>query len=451
MKKKANLLGLVLLVLITLTSFAASTVGVFSTWDADLMNVENVPQSGVGVYVAVLDSGLAPNWAEYFPKERVATHLGTGFSQQIIFKVANLNPCGISASVGKLQQSSWIGSTGSTHGTHVVSTILGYDYYSNFDALAGFPLPPITVRGIAPNATIIPVKVLSDYQLPALLKCDDPGPIPSQKVVMGTDETVIAGVRYVTGLAKAGYRPMVINLSLGGSELSAAEKTAIDDAIANGVIVVAASGNAGESGMSYPAAYAPVISVGAAGWTKEFLKPTDGKPAYRMWWLKYPFAPLLPNSGDTADPTSANDLYVTEFSSRALDAQQLDVLAPGSWVRGPFPGFPGYSRLPWHSKGIGDLLGAQTNFFYVGGTSMASPHVAALATLMLQKNPTLTQAQVETIMKSTALPVPPNGSKNIYDFDHEATISWDGNCGGEPCDAVGAGFVRVDAAIAATP
>ena len=82
---------------------------------------------------------------------------------------------------------------------------------------------------------------------------------------------------------------------------------------------------------------------------------------------------------------------------------------------------------------------------------MASPHVAGVTALMLQKNPTLTQAQVETILKSTALPVPPNGSRDIFDFDHPATISWDGSCDGDPCDAVGAGFVRADAAIAATP
>jgi len=451
MKKKANLLGLVVLAFIALTSFAASTVGVFSTWDADLMNIENVSQTGSGAYVAVLDTGLVPYWNEYFPKARVATHLGTGFSQQVIFKVANLDPCGVSAEPGKLQQSTWVGSTGSTHGTHVASTILGYDYYSNFDAAAGFPLPPVTVRGIAPNVTVIPVKVLADYQLPALPKCDNPGPIPSQKVVFGTDEMIIAGIRYVTGLAKAGYRPMVINMSLGGPDFTAGEKAAIDDAIANGVIVVAAAGNEGEFGMGFPGAYAPVISAGAAGWTKEWLKPTDGNPRYRMWWLKYPFAPMLPNSGETADPTSVNDLYVTEFSSRALAGQQLDVLAPGSWVRGPFPGDQGFSRLPWHSRGIGDLRGSQTNFFYVGGTSMASPHVAAVAALMLQKNPTLTQAQVETIIKSTALPVPPNGNRDIFDFDHPATISWDGNCDGDPCDAVGAGFVLADAAIAATP
>ena len=50
---------------------------------------------------------------------------------------------------------------------------------------------------------------------------------------------------------------MVINMSLGGSELAQIEKDAIDSPIANGVVIVAAVGNAGESGMDYPGAYAP--------------------------------------------------------------------------------------------------------------------------------------------------------------------------------------------------
>ena len=64
---------------------------------------------------------------------------------------------------------------------------------------------------------------------------------------------------------------------------------------------------------------------------------------------------MFPGSGDVADPTVAEDVYVSDFSSRELAGQDLDVLAPGSWVRGPFLGFPGYSHLPWWSKGLGDL------------------------------------------------------------------------------------------------
>jgi subtilisin family serine protease len=427
-----------------------STVDGYPTWDSDLINVEAVAETGAGVYVAVLDTGMVPHWRDYFPEARVATNLGKGFVQPVSFKAKNGDPCGLEISVGQMREATWVGSTGSTHGTHVASTILGYSYRSNSDAAQGFPLPPIMVRGIAPEVTVIPVRVLADYQVPALPKCGSG--YPAQSVVFGTDEMIAAGIDYVTDLAMAGYRPMVINMSLGGGALAASEQAALDRAIAAGVIVVASAGNAGEFGMGYPGAYPPVISVGSVGWTGEWLKPTDGLPRYRMWWLQYPDAPLLPGSGQVADPTSVDDVYVSDFSSRELPGQELDVLAPGSWVRGPFGGDPGFNHLPWWSKGLGDLLGRNGgNFYYVGGTSMASPHVASLAALMLQKNPALTQAQVETILKNSARVIPAAGARNIFDFAAPGTVTWDTDCNGTACDAVGAGLVQADAALTATP
>jgi subtilisin family serine protease len=422
-------------------SGAESTADGFPTWDSDMINVEQVSQTGAGVYVAVLDTGLVPNWKDYFPQERIATNLGTGFDQPVSFSPGK-EPCELGVAVGKLHQNTYIGSTGSTHGTHVASTIIGYFYRSNSDAAAGYPLPPIIVRGIAPNVTIIPVKVLADYQIPALPKCGDG--LPSESVVFGTDEMVAAGIDYASDLAIAGYRPMVINMSLGGSELADVEKDAIDRAIANGVIVVAAAGNAGEEGMDFPGAYAPVISAGAAGWTNEWLNPVGPTPPrYRLWWLQSGFYPYT----DIPEPTPVGQVYVTDFSARELAGQQLDVLAPGSWVRGPFAGDPGYNHLPWWSRGIADLRGNNSgNFYYVGGTSMATPHVAATAALMLEKDPSLTQGNVESILKSTALAIPA-GSATVYDLSPSPDFyiySWG-------ADAVGSGLIQVDAAIAATP
>jgi subtilisin family serine protease len=119
----------------------------------------------------------------------------------VTFKAKNQDPFGLDVEVGQLRRSTWVGSTASTHGTHVVGTILGYSNLNSYDALAGFPLPPLMVRGIAPEVTIIPVKVLAANQVPALPHCTDPGPLPAETVEFGTTEMIAAGINYVTALA----------------------------------------------------------------------------------------------------------------------------------------------------------------------------------------------------------------------------------------------------------
>ena len=402
-----------------------------STWDADMINSPDAGKTGAGVYVAVLDTGLVPNWRNYFPTDRIATQLGKGFMEEVTVD----RKTGELVEAGFVHVTSWVGSIESTHGTHVTSTIIGYNYYAPSDIYAGFPnLTPVYVEGIAPGATIIPVKVLADYVLP--------GYAEGKNLVFGTDNMVAAGINYATDLKIAGYSPMVISMSLGGDELADVEKAAIDRAIANGVIVVAAAGNEGTAGMSYPGAYAPVISSGACGWKYEWYwpGPTAPPPRYRLWWLQ----DSTYGYNDIPEPTPASEVYITTFSSRQKAGQQLDVVAPGSWVRGPMP--DGYGHLPWWSKGLGWAYSTPglTNFYYVGGTSMATPHVSAVAALMLQKNPTLTQTQVEFKMKSTALPIAP-GSMTVYDLSPTPGFypySWGS-------DATGAGLIQADAAVAA--
>jgi subtilisin family serine protease len=176
---------------------------------------------------------------------------------------------------------------------------------------------------------------------------------------------------------------------------------------------------------------------------------------YRMWWLQGG-SPLETGSGDVADPTKAGDVYLADFSSRALAGQDLDVLAPGTWVRGPYPATPGYNHLPWWANGLGDYFGHNVgNFYYVGGTSMASPHVAAAAALLLEKDSSLVQAEVDDLLSSTALTILPSGADEIFwlgwGFD---SVSWDTDCEVEEgtfetCDPVGAGLIQVDDALAA--
>jgi subtilisin family serine protease len=428
----------------------------YPTWDLDMINIESGSETGAGVYVAVLDTGLAPNWRDYFPKERIATKLGIGFYE----------PCYADPKTGEIMESgkvhttTFIGSTGACHGTHVISTIIGYYYRTPIDAAWGYLLPPIIVKGVAPDVTIIPVKVLADYSFPKWV--DDPD-MRGHDVVFGTDKMVTAGINYATDLAIEGYSPMIITMSLGGPDPSPMIEAAINNAISNGVVVVVAAGNSGTDGMDYPGAYSQVISVGACGWKYEWWWPLgysddegDGPDNVypdinyyypgldarnRLWWLQSPY-----NGWRDVAEDGGNEIYIANFSSRELTGQELDVVAPGSWVRGPYPGTPGYAHLPWWSQGWGSLVGWNPgNFYYAGGTSMSTPHVTGVAALMLQENPLLTQTGIETILKTTALGIPA-GSMDIVDFI-DPSIGWGWTTVAWGSDATGAGLI--DAAAAA--
>jgi len=128
--------------------------------------------------------------------------------------------------------------------------------------------------------------------------------------------------------------------------------------------------------------------------------------------------------------------YVCTFSSRELPGQDLDVLAPGSWVVGPYLN-QGAARPPYWANGV------PGQYYYLGGTSMASPHVAGTVALMLQVNPSLTAAEIEEILESTAVPISA-GSAAVYlpGATETTLIEWG-------ADAVGSGLLQADAAVEA--
>ncbi len=172
------------------------------------------------------------------------------------------------------------------HGTHVSGTIAGRGEGGG-------------VYGVAPQATLIPVKVLNAQGEGSL-----------SDIIAGIDWAVKAGVD-------------VINMSLGGAAQSPALKRAVEGALAHGVVVVCAAGNSGPAAdtVGYPAGYPGVIAVAAAD-----------------------------RNDDAAD-----------FSSRG---PQVAFIAPGVDITSTVPG-GGYAKL--------------------SGTSMASPHVAGLAALALER------------------------------------------------------------------
>ena len=125
------------------------------------------------------------------------------------------------------------------HGSHVAGTI------------AQATNNGVGTAGIAPNATILPLKVLG---------ADGSG--RSDWIAAAIDEAVDQGAQ-------------VINLSLGGGHSDVLVK-AVEKARAAGVVVVAAAGNAGREGLGSPADAEAALGVSATG-------PDDALAPYSSW------------------------------------------------------------------------------------------------------------------------------------------------------------------------
>jgi subtilisin family serine protease len=154
----------------------------------------------------------------------------------------------------------------------------------------------------------------------------------------GSYADVAAGIRYA-----ANNGAQVINLSLGGSVSSSVVADAVRYAVEKGAVVVMAAGNEGRSQPGFPANLARTygIAVGAI---------------------------------DQSD-------RLASFSNRAGRTTLDYVVAPGVGIRSTTP---------------------NNTYSTYSGTSMATPHVAGVAALILSANPTLTPAQVENLLTQTA-------------------------------------------------
>ena len=119
-----------------------------------------------------------------------------------------------------------INDDGETHGTHVAGTILGVNNTKG-------------VYGVAYSANLYHARVL--------------GPNG------GSTADIMEGVRWLVETAKC----KVVNLSLGGGLKSRTEENFYKEMRTKGALIVAATGNDGATRVSYPAAYAVNIAVGA--------------------------------------------------------------------------------------------------------------------------------------------------------------------------------------------
>lgn len=235
------------------------------------------------------------------------------------------------------------------HGTHVASTI------------AEATDNNIGVAGLAFGCAVMPVKVL-----------DNQG--------VGSFFNVAEGMDYATNFTQDGKHPVkVINLSLGGDTVSRTMTDAVNRALSASITVVAAAGNDGAGKISFPASLPNVIAVGAV----------DGRK------IKAPYSNFGP---------------------------ELSVVAPGGDLKRDDTGPDG---LP---DGRPDGVLQQTfdpdtaeregryddfHYFFVVGTSQATPHVAAVAALLYKQG--ITQpAAVKAAIENTAEDLGPPGRDDMY-------------------------------------
>lgn len=182
----------------------------------------------------------------------------------------------------------------------------------------------------------------------------------------GFTSDVLAGIDWV--VANQGQLNVkVINLSLGGGGYTGVcdqadantmlYAAAVQAARQAGITIFAAAGNSGQADtLMAPACVSGVMAVGNVYDT----------PLSSLSW------PTCTDQNIVADQVACSSNSGTE----------LDLLAPGVLVRST------------------NLGGGETS---KSGTSMSTPHVAAVAALLLQAKPNLAPAELETILKETGV------------------------------------------------
>jgi subtilisin family serine protease len=266
----------------------------------------------------------------------------------------------------------------------------------------------------------------------------------------------------------------VISMSLGGARASKTEQNAFDQLYAKGVLSVAAAGNDGNRTVSYPAGYDSVMSIGALDENKQWASfsqynnkvelsapgvsvlstvpmgagtdsaVTAGGKAYASFPMEG--SPVKSVTGQLAD-FGIGDKVNTAVSGKVCLIQRgtIDFAVKVSNcqssggvgaiiynnVAGSFSGTMGTTVTSIPSVSVSDADGAAmktpsgqtatvsvkaTNYAYYDGTSMATPHVSAVAALVWSYFPTCTGAQIRTSLTKSALDLGTAGRDTKYGY-----------------------------------
>ncbi len=171
----------------------------------------------------------------------------------------------------------------------------------------------------------------------------------------GNSHDIAEGIRWAVD-----HGARVLNLSLGGGGRSLAMESAVEYARRRGAVVVCAAGNSGSRGVSYPAAYRGAFAVSAVG-PKGRLAPYSS------------FGPEVAIAAPGGDKSLGEESGVLQ-----------QTLAEGSTT--------------------------EAGYRWFQGTSMATPHVAGAAALVMSLGVS-SPAAVEEVLKSTAGGAPESSSE----------------------------------------
>lgn len=327
--------------------------------------------TGEGVVVAVLDTGVVEHddlSANVLMSEGYDFHDRVPGGADPGDWTDGSEGCGVGSS-------SW-------HGTHVAGTVAAVTDNS------------VGVAGVAPDAVILPVRVLG--------KC---GGYSSDIA----DALMWTAGGEVSGVPAHSQTVEVINMSLGGTMPAACPniyKDALSYVHQQGITVVVAAGNddadvTGAGGVGYTMGNCSndLVVVGGVG-------------------------PLGRRGGVSSNGT-------TEAGWGSNHGARVDVAGPmGS-------GWDYNEEQVLSTVDIGNEGPEGSGYAYYYGTSMASPHVAGVAALILSASPEpLGPDEVKAILKESARPFPAPVDKpvgvGIVDADAAVTMAIEGPP--EPCD-----------------